>query len=203
MRRSKVVSVVVHCSSVKMVERTGNCLFALPMLTVLRHVGMLVFFTSLSSAQAFSTGSALISSCSSVSPCVLNASVTSRSGTPSQTHSDSDQHACPLDLSHVRDRAGLVRLKAPRHFPTLPDNGDPAIVGSEKQAIGTSAQARDLVALDELPRLFVGEGDLSRVEEVERLPLEEPVSTSGSRAHTQDRRGLLRTERAMMKLVRG
>lgn len=41
---------------------TGNCLFALLMLTVLRHVGMPVFLTILSRAQAFRTGSALMSS---------------------------------------------------------------------------------------------------------------------------------------------
>lgn len=40
----------------------GNCLRALPMETVLRQVGMLVFLTSLSSAQTFSTGSLLMSS---------------------------------------------------------------------------------------------------------------------------------------------
>lgn len=41
---------------------TGNCRRPLLIVTVLRQVGMFVFFTSLSKAHALSTGSLLISS---------------------------------------------------------------------------------------------------------------------------------------------
>lgn len=140
------------------------------MLTVLRHVGMLVFLTSLSSAQTLRTGSLLISSCASRQIIYFS---TAGGG---QTHRDRDQQARPLDLAHVRDPAALVRLEAPHHLPALPHNVDDPIARSKEQAVGTRAHARYVVALEELPSVIVGGGDLGDFEEVKRLPLRKKVS---------------------------
>ena len=71
----------------------------------------------------------------------------------------------------MRNPSDIMRLKLPDHLPVLPNNADPSIVRPEEEAVGTGADARDLVALEELLGFIVGERDLGDFEEVERLPL--------------------------------
>ena len=151
-------------------QLTGNCLLALLMLTVLRHVGMLVFLTSLSSAQTLRTGSLLISSCDP------RQSISFPAAGSGPTHRDGDQQAGSLHLAHVRNPTALVCLETPHHLPVLAHNVDDAIARSEKQAVGARAHARYVVALEQLPGVLVGEGDLGDFEEVKRLPLRRDVS---------------------------
>lgn len=147
---------------------TGNCLRALLMLTVLRHVGMLVFLTSLSSAHTLSTGSVPISSY------IIRQHVCDPRSVAS-THRDCDQQARALDLAHVRYPPRVVRLEPLDHLPALAHDADHAILRTEEQAVGARAYARDVAALEELLCLLIGEGDLGDFEEVKRLPLDTGV----------------------------
>lgn len=69
-----------------------------------------------------------------------------------------------------------MRLELPNDLPTLANDADPSIVGTEEETIRTGADARYFVALEQLLGLVVGEGNLGDVEEVERLPLDRCVS---------------------------
>lgn len=76
-----------------------------------------------------------------------------------------------------------MRLELAQSLEALPENADPSRVRPYEQALGSSAEARHLVALEELAGLVIGERDLGDFEEVERLPLEVvsvayPLSTS-------------------------
>ena len=95
----------------------------------------------------------------------------SREGFLWEPYRDGDQQARAVDLAHVRDRSGRMRLEPSGDLPALPDNANPSIVGAEEQTVRACAQAGDLIALEELSCFVVGERDLRHVEEVERLPL--------------------------------
>lgn len=60
----KTIMSTCKASGIEASTPTGNCLRPLYMLMVLKQVGNPVFLTGLSSAQTFSTGSLLRSSCS-------------------------------------------------------------------------------------------------------------------------------------------
>lgn len=82
------------------------------------------------------------------------------------THRHSDEQTGPLDLPHIGDTAGLVRLELANDLPFRPNDADPAFVRARKETIRAGAHAGGVVALEELAR-FVIEGDLGDVEEVE------------------------------------
>lgn len=157
---------------------TGNCRRLLLIDTVLKHVGILVFLTSLSSAHTFNTGSLLISSCNPISaflelpPRPQVVPLAPRI----QTHRNRQQQTCPLDLPHMRNAPRLVGLEALYDLPCLAYDAHISIKGPDKEAVGARAHARDLVALKELSGFIVGEVDLGDVEEVKRLPLRSSVS---------------------------
>jgi hypothetical protein len=135
------------------------------MLKVLKQVGIFVFLTSLSSAHTFKTGSLLMSSYYNQQP------KDTENITPS-TYRDRHQYTRPLHLSHMGNRTSIVRLELANHLPALPNNANPSIMRSKEEAIGTGADAGDLVAFKELLGLFLEEGDLGDFEEVKRLPLD-------------------------------
>ena len=55
-------------------------------------------------------------------------------------------------------RPRIVRLELADHFPGLADDADGAIVGPYKEAVGACADARYLVALEELVGVLVRKG---------------------------------------------
>lgn len=71
----------------------------------------------------------------------------------------------------MRDAPRLVGLEALYDLPCLAYDAHISIKGSDKEAVGACAHARDLVAFEELSGFIVGEVDLGDVEEVKRLPL--------------------------------
>ena len=151
-------------------DLTGNCRRLLLIDTVLKHVGILVFLTSLSSAHTFNTGSLLMSSCTSISiyPPKLKAVFLAQ---PIQTHRNRQQQTRSLNLAHMRDAPRLVGLEALYDLPCLAYDAHISIKRSDKKAVGARAHARDLVAFEELSCFIVGEVDLGDIEEVKRLPL--------------------------------
>jgi hypothetical protein len=138
------------------------------MWTVLKQVGIFVFLANLSKAHTFNTGSLLKSSWHTVSTAF---GFHPDSGLNVSTYGNSDQQARPLDLAHMRDGPGVMGLETPDNLPARADDADVAIVGAQKEAVGTRAHGRDLVALEEELRLVVGELNLRDIEEVESFPL--------------------------------
>lgn len=64
-----------------------------------------------------------------------------------------------------------MRLEASDDLPAGPDYSYVAIVAPEKQAVGSGADTRYVVALEEGARVVIGESNLADFEEVEGLPL--------------------------------
>ena len=64
-----------------------------------------------------------------------------------------------------------MRLEAPNHLPALSNDAYVAIITAKEEAVGSGADAGDLVALEEAARLVVGGVGLGDLEEVEGLPL--------------------------------
>lgn len=166
---------------------TGNCCFPLLMARVVKHVGMFVFFTSLSSAQTLSDGGLLRSSCiranrqpapkkqvSLYSKLYSGASEMAsvrEGGGKIHSYRYSHQEARSLDLAHVGNGADIVGLEALDDLPIIVDDADVAVVGTEEDALRPRSHARYLVALKGLSCFVVGEPDLGDVKEVKRLPL--------------------------------
>jgi hypothetical protein len=80
---------------------------------------------------------------------------------------DGHQQARSLDLSHLGDGAGIVCLEFAQGLKALSEYADPSRDGAYEEALGAGAKARDLLALEELSGLVIGEGDLGDFEEVE------------------------------------
>lgn len=135
------------------------------MVRVLKHVGLLVFLTSLSRAQTLSTGSLLRSSCNHVRA-ATHVQILHCWKHHSATHRNRYQHACSFDLSHMGDGANVVRLEAPEDVPGLANDANPSVVRSDEEAIGARGDAGDFIALEELLDFIGREVDLGDVEEV-------------------------------------
>ena len=150
---------------------TGNGFFPLFTATVLKHVGIPVFLTGLSSAHTFSSGSPAPSYSAPASQ------HTTRTPSPhagSTTYRDSNQQTRPLHLPHMRDPppgALIVRGKPAHDLPARPDDAHLAVRAAQEQAVGAAAQGRDVAAGEEVG-VGVGRGrDLCRFEEGEGSPL--------------------------------
>jgi hypothetical protein len=140
------------------------------MVTVLKHVGMPVFLTSLSSAQTFKIGSLVESPILGGSCLVLDPSI-SCSRVRVQTYGDSDEQRGAVDLAHVCDGTGLVSLESAHHLPARADDADVSISATEKEVFRPGADARYSITLEESARLVVRDLDLGSFEEVKRPPL--------------------------------
>lgn len=116
-------------------DRTGNCCFPLLIAKVVRQVGILVFFTSLSSAHSLSTGGLLRSSCSK---CQQHRRKKPEGGS---SYGNRHQQTRPLDLAHMGNGSDIMSQEAPDDLPVRIDDADVAIVGAEEEAFGPGYDA--------------------------------------------------------------
>lgn len=134
------------------------------MLSVDWQVGSPVFFTGLSSAHTFRTGSLDKSS-------YIISALSTQYHIDIYAHSYCDQQRRPLDLLHICYRPSFVRLERPQHLEGRRQDADKAIIASEEEAFGPRANTADLVVLEKGAALVVWWLDLADFEEIECFPL--------------------------------
>lgn len=63
------------------------------------------------------------------------------------TNGNSDQQGGSLDLLHMGDRPGIASLEGPQDFERGGDDTDRAVMATKEEALGSGANAADLVAV--------------------------------------------------------